>query len=69
VARQHIKAQRQRHGQPGPAGAPERQQNRRECDPDLAVGTGLIEKHRQCIQHRTAQSLQGIQKGKFKGHG
>ena len=33
------------------------------------VGTGLIEKHRQCIQHRTAQSLQGIQKGKFKGHG
>lgn len=36
---------------------------------DLAVGTGLIEKHRQCIQHRTAQSLQGIQKGKFKGHG
>ena len=35
----------------------------------IAVGTGLIEKHRQCIQHRTAQSLQGIQKGKFKGHG
>jgi len=64
----HVQAQCQRHGKACLAGAPERQQHCRECNPELAVGTGGIEEHSQRIQHRAAQGLQGIQNGKFKGH-
>ena len=64
----HVQAQRQRHGKPSFAGAPERKSQHREGNPELAVGSGGIEEHGQCIQHRAAQGLQGIQNGKFKGH-